>query len=158
MRDADVLGPGDGFDRREMSGAPLDNIIAQYERNTNVKVIIMDGGGIDLFNGGTQSQIDAIVNGFKAFLQQVADDGNVEHIIYSLYPDIPGVPGELNTIMKPGFMDACENGPVDCHLIDLEPIFQGQHYGGDTIHPDETGSELIGGAWWKVMQDNCIAQ
>jgi hypothetical protein len=42
--------------------------------------------------------------------------------------------------------------------VDLEPLFKGQHFGSDNTHPDATGSAMIGDAWWKAMQENCIAQ
>jgi hypothetical protein len=47
---------------------------------------------------------------------------------------------------------------LDCHLVDLEPMFQGEHFAADNIHADTAGGVIIGDAWWKTMQQNCIAQ
>lgn len=159
MQKAGVIGPGDTFDRREVSGTTLSTIIASYNRNTKVKILIMDGGGIDLFGSShaSQSKIDQVVRQFKDFLQKVKTDGNVEHIIYSLYPVIPTTPW-LNADMGPGFTEACKNSPVDCHLVDLEPLFKGQHIAGDRTHADNAGGVIIGEAWWKAMRENCIGQ
>ncbi len=74
--------------------------------------------------------------------------GFTQHIIYSLYPVIPTTP-HLNAQMGPPFTDACNNSPVDCHLVDLEPLFKGQHFGSDNTHPDATGAVNIGDAWWN---------
>ena len=64
----------------------------------------------------------------------------------------------LNDNMKPGFSAACEASPVDCHLVDLEPLFMGQPIGSDRTHADNAGGVIIGDAWWKAMQANCVAQ
>jgi hypothetical protein len=94
MREAGAIGANESFSRREQSGAPLATIIGQYERDRNCKILIMDGGGIDLFSTplGDQAAIDPVVQQFEAFLQEVYGDGNVQHIIYSLYPVIPTTP------------------------------------------------------------------
>ena len=160
MEEHGSLGPDERADRRDRSGAPLNSIVNQYNsgNNENVKILIMDGGGIDLFSAPVGSgQVDGIVDRFKEFLQQVNDDGYVEHIIYSLYPVIPTTPN-LNVNMKPGFTEACENSPVDCHLVDLEPLFQGQYIAGDRTHANAEGGTVIAEAWWKAMQENCIGQ
>jgi hypothetical protein len=160
MQMAGVIPMGDHFDRREVSGSTLSSIISTYTRNPkNCKILVMDGGGIDLFTtpAGDQAAIDPVVQQFKDFLATVKMDGYVQHIIYSLYPVIPSTPN-LNVNMKPGFSAACAASAVDCHLVDLEPLFQGQHFGPDQTHPDSAGAVLIGDAWWKAMQDNCIAQ
>lgn len=103
------------------------------------------------------SQVQAVVNKFKTFLQQLKTDGYVQHVIYSLYPVIPSTPN-LNANMKPGFSEACQNSPVNCKLVDLEPLFKGQHFAGDRTHADNAGGTIIGEAWWKVMKENCIGQ
>ncbi len=88
--------------------------------------------------------------------EYTASDG-VQHVVYSLYPVIPTTKN-LNANMGPGYTDACKNSPVHCVLVDLEPLFKGQHFGSDNTHPDSTGAKIIGDAWWKAMQDNCIGQ
>jgi hypothetical protein len=160
MHTAGVIPANDHFDRREVSGSTLSSIIGTYNNKpANCRILIMDGGGIDLFStpAGDQAAIDPVVQKFKDFLQKVKTDGYVQHIIYSLYPVIPNTPN-LNTNMKPGFSAACAASAVDCHLVDLEPLFQGQHFGTDRTHADNAGGIIIGDAWWKAMQENCIAQ
>jgi hypothetical protein len=160
MKMAGVIPESDHFDRREVSGSTLPSIIGTYNRKPmNCKILVMDGGGIDLFTtaAGNQSAVTPIVQQFKDFLQKLKTDGYVQHIIYSLYPVIPSTPN-LNVNMKPGYSEACAASEVDCHLVDLEPLFKGQHFGGDQTHADNAGGIIIGDAWWKAMQVNCIAQ
>jgi hypothetical protein len=158
---AGVIPSGEHFDRREVSGTPIDTIVASYTKKpNNCKVLIMDGGGIDLFStplGPDSSAVTAVVTKFKNFLAQVKTLGFTEHIIYSLYPVIPSTKN-LNANMKPGYSAACAASAVDCHLVDLEPLFKGQHFGSDSTHADNAGGVIIGDAWWKAMQENCIAQ
>jgi hypothetical protein len=157
---AGVIPQGAHFDRREVSGSNLSAIVKTYsDEPSNCKILVMDGGGIDLFNTplGDQQAIDEVVQDFTAFLAKVKTDGYVQHIIYSLYPVIPGTPN-LNANMKPGFSAACAASAVDCHLVDLEPLFKGQHFATDNIHADNAGGVIIGDAWWKAMKENCIAQ
>lgn len=159
-RAAGALPAGESYDDRSVSGSPIATIIDQYRQNRDIKVLIMDGGGIDLFNGGNQAQIDAVVTAFENFLQELATDGNVEHVIYYLYPDIPGVPGDLHQLLKPGMPDACAASPVPCHFLELAPLFDGkpEFIGGDTIHASEAGGEVIAEAVWSLMQEHCVAQ
>ena len=160
MRMAGVIGANDHFDRREVSGSTLSAIINTYSNKPmNCKILVMDGGGIDLFTTppGNDAAVAPVVQKFKDFLDKVHSDGYVEHILYSLYPVIPSTPN-LNANMKPGYSEACAASAVDCHLVDLEPLFMGQHIGGDRTHPDNAGGVIIGDAWWKAMQGNCIAQ
>jgi hypothetical protein len=160
MKTAGVIPQGDHFDRREVSGSTLSSIIATYSNKpSSCKVLVMDGGGIDLFTtaAGDQAAIAPVVQKFKDFLAKVKADGYVQHIIYSLYPVIPST-RNLNVNMKPGFSAACDASAVDCHLVDLEPLFMGQHFASDNTHADVAGGVIIGDAWWKAMQQSCIAQ
>jgi len=161
LKTAGVIPSGDHFDRREVSGTTLSAFVNTYtSKPSNCKIIIMDGGGIDLFTtplDPNSTAVTNVVNMFKTFLQKLKTDGYTQHVIYSLYPVIPTTKN-LNGNMKPGFSAACAASPVDCHLVDLEPLFMGQHFGSDNTHPDATGATIIGDAWWKAMQDNCIAQ
>ena len=161
MVSAGVIPSGAHFDRREVSGSTLSSIISTYSRKpSNCKILVMDGVGIDLFStplGPSSTAVTNVVNQFKTFLQTLKTDGYVQHIIYSLYPVIPSTQN-LNAKMGPGFGAACAASAVDCHMVDLEPLFKGQHFGSDQTHPDNAGGVIIGDAWWKAMQENCIAQ
>jgi hypothetical protein len=157
---AGVIPSGDHFDRREVSGTPIDTITKSYtDKPANCRILVMDGGGIDLFgaNPATQANVDKVVTKFQNFLATVKTLGYTQHIVYSLYPVIPTTP-HLNEQMGPGFSAACAASAVDCHLVDLEPLFKGQHFGSDSTHADNAGGVIIGDAWWKAMQENCIAQ
>jgi hypothetical protein len=162
MQMAGVIPQGATFARHEASGTPLATIVASYNNNPKGKILIMDGGGIDLFTtplGPDSSAVQAVVTAFKNFLAKVKSDGQVQHIIYSLYPVIPSTQN-LNANMKPGFTAACQASAVDCHLVDLEPIFMGhpEYIGSDMTHPTATAAKLMGDAWWKTMQQYCIGQ
>jgi hypothetical protein len=162
MQMAGVIPMGATFARHEVSGTPLATIVASYNNNPKGKILIMDGGGIDLFTtplDPSSSAVQAVVTAFKNFLDKVKSDGQVQHIIYSLYPVIPTTKN-LNANMKPGFTAACQASGVDCHLVDLEPIFMGhpEYIGSDMTHPTATAAKLIGDAWWQTMQQFCIGQ
>ncbi len=158
---AGLIASGSHFDRREVSGSTLSSIVKTYtNKPSNCKILVMDGGGIDLFTtplDPTAAAVTNIVNMFKTFLQTVKSDGYVQGIVYSLYPVIPSTKN-LNGNMKPGFSAACAASAVPCTLVDLEPLFNGQHFGSDNTHPDATGATIIGDAWWKAMQQSCIGQ
>src|SRR5262249_5999867 len=68
MKMAGVIPTSDHFDRREVSGSTLSSIVGTYTRKPmNCKILVMDGGGIDLFTtpAGSQSAITPIVQQFK---------------------------------------------------------------------------------------------
>jgi hypothetical protein len=159
-RAAGSLGQNESYNDRSVSGAPIASIVNQYRQNRNIKVLIMDGGGIDCIQGCSASQVTAVVTAFRNFLNEVATDGNVEHIIYYLYPDIPGIRGELWQLLKPGMPDACAASTVPCHFLELAPLFEGKPnlMGNDNVHPSVAGGNLIAEEVWKIMQANCIAQ
>jgi hypothetical protein len=80
-----------------------------------------------------------------------------QNLVTELDPVIPTTKN-LHTNMKPGFSAACAASAVDCHLVDLEPLFKGQHFASDNTHSDTAGGVIIGDAWWKAMQEQCVAQ
>jgi hypothetical protein len=118
----------------------------------------MNGGGIDVFStplDPNSSAVTAVVNRFRDFLTKVAADGYVKGIVYSMYPKIPRTMN-INGNLMPGYRAACAASAVKCVLVDLEPLFAGQHYASDQTHADNAGGVIIGDAWWKAIQDNCI--
>jgi hypothetical protein len=158
---AGVIPSGSHFDRREVSGTTLSAIVKTYtNKPSNCRILVMDGGGIDLFNtplGPDATAVTNVVNMFKTFLQTVKNDGYVQGIVYSLYPVIPTTMN-LNANMKPGFSAACAASAVPCTIVDLEPLFMGQHFASDRTHPDATGATIVGDAWWKAMMAANIGQ
>lgn len=159
-----AIGSSDDYVNRSASGTTLAQIVSQYDAQeagtSKVKVLIMDGGTWDLYrSGGASGTISSVEDTFTQFLSHIATDGTVEHVIYYLVPRLAVVPGISD--LQPGMADICAHGSVPCHFLDLQDIW--------ADHPDYTdaangiqasvaGAVAIGGAIWKIMQDNCIAQ
>jgi lysophospholipase L1-like esterase len=157
-QEAGALEQGGRYDDRSKSGNTMAQIVQQYRANRNTKVLIMDGGGIDLIQSNNQQTATNMANAFTDFLAEVASDGNVQHIIYYLYPDIPGLAQVNFQLLEPGNRAACEASTVPCFFLPLKPIWNNSLMGGDNIHPSVQGGELIAEEVWKIMQENCIAQ
>ena len=128
MKTAGLIPSADHFDRREVSGTTLATIVSSYTKKpANCKIIVMDGGGIDLFTtplDPNSTAVKNVVTMFQNFLAKLKTDGYTQHVIYSLYPVIPSTMN-LNANMKPGYSAACTASAVHCHLVDLEPLVQG---------------------------------
>jgi hypothetical protein len=166
-RDAGALASSESYVNRAVSGSPITTIINQYTTyqagSTKVKVLVMDGGGIDVMQQGkTQASVTGVVNKVKDHFAKVATDGTTQHIIYYTYPQLPATgPGQdVGPMLQPGLQAACEASSVPCHYLYLEPLFAGhpEYIGGDSLHPSDAGARVIANAIWKIMQDNCIAQ
>jgi hypothetical protein len=162
-RAAGVLGSNEDYVDLAVGGSTIQQIVHQYNTrqagSTKVKVLIMDGGGIDLILAdGSKSAIDHNVSVFKTHLAKIARDGTVEHIIYQLYPELPITPNVAG--LRSGMQAACEASTVPCYFLDLQPVFQGhpEYTGSDQLYPSISGGVAIGKAIWDIMQKNCIAQ
>ena len=140
--------------------AIADQYAAQEAGATKVRVLIMDGGTWDTIVGmGSDASVNGAANTFGQLLAQVASDGTVEHIIYFLTPDIPGIPGVA--ALGPLLRQACDASAVPCRFIDLTPLWSGHaEYSttGVIPVPTEAGGIVIADAIWSVMQQSCIAQ
>jgi hypothetical protein len=166
-RAAGALGPNENYAKSSQSGTPINGIINQYNSYqsgaTKVKVLLMDGGGIDVMQGGkTEGSVNGVVDAFEGHLAKVASDGTVEHIIYFLYSQLPASgPGrDVGPLLEPGMRAACAASTVPCYFIYAEELFAGhpEYVGGDALHPSNSGGEVIGNAIWEIMVENCIAQ
>lgn len=166
-RQAGALGASEDYVNKAVSGSPIATIVNQYNTfesgSTKVKVLLMDGGGIDVMQGGkSQASVDNVVAAFKQHLAKVASDGTVQHIVYYLYPQLPasGPGADVGPKLQPGMQAACAASTVPCHFLYLEPLFAGhpEYIGGDNLHPSDAGGKVIGQNVWKIMQENCIAQ
>jgi hypothetical protein len=124
-----------------------------------VKVVIMDGGGIDCMS----SPCDACPGVFTTLLEKMANNG-VQDVIYTRYPE-PGNPPGSNTFLKqnldilmPKMEPVCAAATgLRCHWVDLRPVW----VDGDTddgLHPTVSGGEHVGDAIWAKMVEECIAQ
>jgi len=162
-RAAGTIGPNESFVDLAVSGTPIRGIIDQYNGREagpiKVKVLLMDGGGIDTIRGGgSEASVTAVVNAFTEHLAQIAADGTVLHVVYFLYPELPTIAGVA--ALRPGTQAACAESAVPCHFLDLQPRWEGhpEFTGPDRIHPSQAGANVIGEAIWNIMEENCIAQ
>lgn len=160
-RAAGTIGPEDGFVNLAEDGVPIASIVDQYnirQASTPVKVLIMNGGGIDLIGGdGSQASVDEVVAAFTQHLAQVASDGTVQHVIYSLYPELSSTPGVSE--VRPGMRTACSQSAVPCYFLDLQPLWDDPagYTSENQIIPTDTGADVIAAAIWTLMRENCIA-
>jgi lysophospholipase L1-like esterase len=166
-RTSGALGQNEDYVDKAVSGSPITTIIQQYTAYqagaTKVKVLLMDGGGIDVMQQNkTQASVDGVVEKVKAHLTKVKADGTVQQIIYYTYPQLPASgPGQdVGPKLQPGLQAACEASAVPCHYLYLEPLFMGhpEYIGSDSLHPSEAGAKVIAQAVWDIMKKNCIAQ
>jgi Cellulose binding domain len=158
-RTAGVIGPNDDFTIDAVSGSPISAIVNQYNTqeasSVKPKLIVMDGGGIDLIGNVNQTTLNNVVNTFKQFLTKVKSDGTVKYIIYYLYPEIPATPGVADAL-RPVMTQACSASAVPCYFLDLQPVIGGlpTYLGSDNIHPTAQAATLMGNAIWNIIQTN----
>jgi len=161
-RNAGALGQNESYRNMAISGQPMSVVAGEYDtalQQGPVKVVIMDGGGIDCM----QSDCPSCPGTFETLLEKMASNG-VEDVIYTRYPE-PGNPPGSNTTLKnnldilmPKMEQVCAAATgLRCHWVDLRPVWQN----GDTndgLHPTESGGEHCGDAIWAKMVEECIAQ
>ena len=124
-----------------------------------VKVVIMDGGGIDAMS----SSCSSCPGDFTTLLGKMTTAG-VQDVIYTRYPEPGNPPGSNATlkgnldILMPKMQTVCEGTPAPkCHWVDLRPVW----VNGDTsdgLHPTQSGGNHVGDAIWAEMVKDCIAQ
>lgn len=162
-RSAGAIGPTDDYSIAAAPFASMTAIAQQYDTQeaspTKVKVLIMDGGTYDTIqSGGSDASVAGVVATFQQFLTQVAADGTVEHIVYYLCPEVPGIPGVA--ALQPLLQQACTNSTVPCHFLALQTLWAGhpEYTDSSGIQSSEAGARVIANAIWGIMQQNCIAQ
>lgn len=162
-RAAGDIGQNEDFVDLAVSGSPIATIVNQYTTqeagSVKVKLLLMDGGGIDTIEGGgSQSSVTHVVNTFTQFLTQVKSDGTVQAVVYFLYPQLSTIAGVA--ALRPVMSQACAASPVPCFFLDLQPLFAGhpEYIGPDGIHPNSTGAVVIGNALWNIIQTNNLMQ
>ncbi len=158
-----AIGPSDDYVN---AGAPATNIGAiadQYNAREvgaiKVKVLIMDGGTWETLQAnGSAASVSSAAAGFDQHLAKVASDGSVEHIVYFLPPELPGIPGVA--ALRPFVRDSCAQSAVPCHFLDLQPPWANhpEYTASNGILPTEAGARVLADAIWAIMQDHCIAQ
>jgi hypothetical protein len=156
-----------GANYRDVSvpGTKMAAIAMSYTRNRTPqpKVVIMDGGGNDILQNpgcapGCAQEMQAVADA-RNFLKQMATDG-VQDVVFLFYYDMPALKAGLDW-MRPQMRTECEQSPVPCHFVDVQPLFAGMDastYTVDGIHPNKASADIIAGAVWSRMQQDCVAQ
>jgi hypothetical protein len=159
---AGAIGANDSYRNVAVSGQPM-NYIATTEwnnvKNTTVKFVIMDGGGIDCMS----SACDSCPGTFKTLLGQMPAAG-VKDVIYTRYPEPGNPPGSNATLKKnldtlmPKMEEVCKASTSPrCYWVDLRPVW----VNGDTtdgLHATQSGGDHVGDAIWAEMVKSCLAQ
>jgi hypothetical protein len=166
-RDAGIIASDEDYVYRARVNATIENIVQQYDlylasSDFDAKVVIMNGGGIEMYLArgaeDSGSSVSHVVETFSLFLNQLAGDGSVEYVIYTLYPELLDNPGVAD--LHPPMRAACTESVVPCFFFDLQPLWEGhpEYTRMDTLDPTSAGSDVIAAAIWQIMQDDCIAQ
>jgi hypothetical protein len=160
---AGAIASGESYRNVAVSGQTM-NYVATTEwpnatKGGTVKVVIMDGGGIDCMS----SSCSSCPGDFTTLLGKMATEGVLD-VIYTRYPE-PGNPPGSNTTLKgnldtlmPKMETVCKGTTSPrCHWVDLRPVW----VNGDTsdgLHPTQSGGDHVGDAIWAEMVKDCIAQ
>ena len=162
-RAAGAIGPNDDYVFGAAAAATMAAIANQYATQeagaTKVKVLIMDGGTWDtIVANGSDASVTGAASAFGTFLTQVASDATVEHVIYCLPPELPGIPGVA--ALRPLVLQACMQSMVPCHFIDFQMPWDGhpEYTASNGIFPTDAGAKVVADKIWAVMQESCIAQ
>jgi hypothetical protein len=159
---AGAIGANDSYRNVAVSGQPM-SYIASTEwngvKNSTVKFVIMDGGGIDCMS----SACDSCPSTFKTLLGQMPAAG-VQNVLYTRYPEPGNPPGSNATLKKnldtlmPKMEEVCKASTSPrCYWVDLRPVW----VNGDTsdgLHPTQSGGDHVGDLIWSEMVKNCLAQ
>ena len=179
-----ALQAGENYRGSAMSGAKVigntwygaQAIPTQYtnERssNSNIRTIIMDGGGNDIlgqrsscepFSPSCQAILDNVADALESLFVTMNNDG-VQDIVYLGYYYMPRSNASLNPAMDVGIallMATCDGSPAPCHFVDARPLFLGNEeawVNSDDIHPNRTGSEVLANGIWNEMVAKGIEQ
>jgi hypothetical protein len=149
-------------------GAP--GIAGQYanaQADSNVRVVIMNGGGADVLLGTcdvVEAECPVISEALLAFedlLSQMSADG-VGAVVFVGYPD-PQITEvrEMMEVLLPLLESACTQRPSFCHYLDLQAVFAGRqddYLLPDGLNPTSLGAQASAVAIWDLMGEACIAQ
>ena len=147
-----------------------NGILSQYtngKAESEVKVVIMNGGGADVLIGSCDS-VDAncpvlanAVSAARDLFSKMATDG-VSQVLYAFYPDPQDATVRAKMdVLRPLIQDACAASAVPCHWVDLRTVFAGryaEYITGDGLNPTASGASATASAIWSTLQEFCIAQ
>jgi hypothetical protein len=148
-------------------GEGIADQYASAVEESAVEVVIMNGGGADALLGEcdtTEPICPALAdaaNAAERLLSEMSDDA-VSDVVYVFYPNPPDEAlRERVGALRPLVQAACEGSSVNCHWLDLRPIFEGNYdeylpMGG--LYPTDEGAEATARGIWSLMQRECIAQ
>lgn len=132
------------------------------------RVVIMNGGATDVLQNGCEAATDdcpAIIEavaGARRLFARMAADG-VQSVVYAFYADPVDNPGLRSRIdrLRPQIEAACRESPLQCHFLDLRPVFAG-HYedyvvGVDGIVFSSSGAQAAAASIWSLMKTRCVA-
>jgi len=160
---AGALAAGAKYRNVAVSGQTMNYVVTTEwpaaTQGGTVKVVIMDGGGIDAMS----SSCSSCPGDFTTLLGKMATAG-VQDVIYTRYPE-PGNPPGSNTTLKanldtlmPKMQAVCAAATgLHCYWVDLRPVW----VNGDTadgLHPTQSGGNHVGDLIWSEMVKDCIAQ
>jgi hypothetical protein len=162
-RAAGALGADEVYESRAEAASNFAAVVQQYDTakaDTTPRVLIMDGGTWDtILTNGSPSTVARVIVDFSDFLERVAVEGFVHHVIYMLVPELPMIPGVAE--LRPGLSEVCSNSNVPCHFLDLQPLWEGHpEYTSmpDGIQASAQGATVIAEQIWSIMRRECIVQ
>jgi hypothetical protein len=160
--------------------APSGNMIPPQWPNAtradpDIKVVIMTGGGNDVLINHPECKAAGAQN--NTGCQQVVADtvmtvGNliadfqkagVVDLIYFFYPHVPAGGSDIADYAMIRLNNSAKLLTTDkfrMQVLDLVPLFNGhpEYVGGDGIHANAQGEQVIADAIYKIMKDSCVAQ
>ena len=160
---AGALAAGTSYRNAAVNGQTLNyTVITEWPAAARgaVKVVIMDGGGIEAMSSSCVS----CPGDFTALLGKMATEG-VTDVIYTRYPE-PGSPPGSNATLKanldalmPKMQTVCEGSTAPkCHWVDLRPVWISGDVQDNGLYPTPSGGDHVGDAIWAEMVKDCIAQ
>jgi lysophospholipase L1-like esterase len=167
--------PGATVDTPQGAGTIPPQLTQAKQADSNIKFVIMDGGGNDILGSvtcvGAGSNNNAMCTGI---IQRVSDvvttmmDNmqalGVTDVVYLMYPHPPVGGADIDDYAIMQAQDLCAQKSTSsfrCHIVDPRMAFQGhsEYFGGaDPIHPNAAGSQVLAQLVWDTMKSNCVAQ
>ena len=175
-RDAGALDDDAGFRSyatalNSFLGVDTFPISAQYEAaraDGPVRMVMMNGGETDALQltcgDNPTSACPALVaaaTGATELFATMAADG-VRELVYFYYAEPfeqPAIAAELGA-MRPLIRAACENAALECHFLDLRPVFEGreaEYYARDGLTFNDAGAGAAAKAVFELVQRRCLA-
>jgi lysophospholipase L1-like esterase len=170
----DYSAPGTTIDTPQGAGTIPPQWTRAKQADSDIKLVIMDGGGNDILGSLTCLAAGSSMNSMcTGIVQRVTDVATqmindmksigVRDVVYFLYPHVPIGGDEMDDYAITQAQAMCAgltSSTFGCHLVDTRMAFQGhpEYFGTDPIHTNATGAQVIAQLVWDTMKSNCIAQ